>query len=282
MDNGWFDSVSGWLAADGVRVAAILAGALVLNILVRLVARRLFKAAIRTAGGRMTTEQEARVKTLAGVIRGIMLAVIVIVTLLMVLNELDYNVGPLLAGAGIVGVALGFGAQTLIKDLIGGYFILMEGQFNLGDWVQVEGNNRSVGGTVEEIRMRTTLLRDFEGTLHIVPNGEVGIASNFTRGWARAVVDIDIYYREDIDRVLKILREACKKAAGEMELAGEITEGPEVLGVQELTGRTVVVRVVARTTPYNKIDVGRELRGILVRELEQNGVVMGRGAGRPA
>ncbi|MHB1002284.1 MAG: mechanosensitive ion channel family protein, partial [Thermoleophilia bacterium] len=206
MDNGWFDSVSGWLAADGVRVAAILAGALVLNILVRLVARRLFKAAIRTAGGRMTTEQEARVKTLAGVIRGIMLAVIVIVTLLMVLNELDYNVGPLLAGAGIVGVALGFGAQTLIKDLIGGYFILMEGQFNLGDWVQVEGNNRSVGGTVEEIRMRTTLLRDFEGTLHIVPNGEVGIASNFTRGWARAVVDIDIYYREDIDRVLKILR----------------------------------------------------------------------------
>src|SRR5665811_1816301 len=101
-------------------------------------------------------------------------------------------------------------------------------RFLVGDWVQVEGENRSVGGTVEEIRMRTTLLRDVEGTLHIVPNGEIGIASNFTRGWSRSFVDIDIYYKEDIDAVLKVLREACKKAAREMELSGEITQGPEV------------------------------------------------------
>jgi len=279
--DGNVDGISDWLRNDGIRVAAIAAGALVLYVLVRLFSRRLFRAGIRATGGRMTKEQEMRAKTLAGVVRGVLLTVIIVAAVLMVLNELDYNVGPLLAGAGIVGVALGFGAQTLVKDLIGGYFVLMEGQFNVGDWVQVEGNNRSVGGTVEEIRMRTTLLRDVEGTLHIVPNGEIGIASNFTRGWARAVVDLDIYYREDVDKVLGILRKACEKAAAEMELAGEITEGPEVLGVQELTGRTMVVRVVARTTPFMKIDVGRELRAVLVKELEQNGVTMGRRGAPP-
>jgi small conductance mechanosensitive channel len=127
--------------------------------------------------------------------------------------------------------------------------------------------------------MRTTLLRDIEGTLHIVPNGEIGIASNFTRGWARAVVDIDIYYKEDIDKVLALLREVCSRAPEVMKLAEYITEGPKVLGVQELHGRTVVVRVAATTEPYNKIPVGRELQGLLVRELEQNGVTLGRGVG---
>lgn len=276
MDEGWLNSVSDWLTSDGIRVGAIIAGGLILYLIVRLFSRRLFRAGIRAAGGRMTREQEMRAKTLAGVIRGALLALIIVVATLMVLNELHYNVGPLLAGAGIAGVALGFGAQTLIKDLIGGYFVLMEGQFNVGDWVQVEGSNRGAGGTVEEIRMRTTLLRDVEGTLHIVPNGEIGIASNFTRGWARAIVDIDIYYKEDIDRVLRILREACDHAAETMELAGEITDGPEVLGVQDLTGRTMVVRVVARTTPLSKIDVGRELRALLLKELEKNDVTMGR------
>lgn len=279
---GWLDSVSDWVSSDGARVVAIFAGALILYLFVRLFAWRIFRASMRAAGDRITEGQERRFRTLAGVIRGLLVGVIVISAALMMLNELDYNIGPLLAGAGIAGVAVGFGAQTLIKDLIGGYFVIMEGQFLVGDWIEVEGQSKSVGGTVEEIRMRTTLLRDVEGTLHIVPNGEIGIASNFTRGWARAVVDLDIYYREDIDRVLELLREACARALDQMETAKYVTDGPEVLGVQEVAGRTVVVRVAARTEAYNKIPVGRELRGLLVKELEQNGITLGRGVVRPA
>jgi small conductance mechanosensitive channel len=271
--------VSDWLSSDIGRVTVIIVGALILYLIVRLFSRRFFNASIRAAGDRITEARERRLKTIAGVIRGLLVAIIIITATLMVLNELDYSIGPLLAGAGIAGVALGFGAQTLIKDLIGGYFVIMEGQFLVGDWIEVEGQTRGVGGTVEEIRMRTTLLRDIEGTLHIVPNGEIGIASNFTRGWARAVVDIDIYYKEDIDKVLALLREVCSRAPEVMKLAEYITEGPTVLGVQELHGRTVVVRVAATTEPYNKIPVGRELQGLLVRELEQNGVTLGRGVG---
>lgn len=281
MDNGWLDSISDWLTSDGARVVAIIAVSLILYILVRFFSWRVLKASMRAAGDRMTEARERRLKTIAGVIRGLLVATIVIVAVLMVLNELDYDIGPLLAGAGIAGVALGFGAQTLIKDLIGGYFVIMEGQFLIGDWIEVEGQNRSVGGAVEEIRMRTTLLRDVEGTLHIVPNGEIGIASNFTRGWARAVVDIDIYYKEDIDAVLQLLREACAKALEKMETAEYVTDGPEVLGVQQVTGRNVTVRVAARTEAHNKIPVGRELRALLVKELEQSGITLGRGAAPP-
>lgn len=280
--DGWLESISDWITSDGARVVAVILGALVLYFIVRFFSWRIFKAGMRAAPDRMTEGRERRLKTIAGVIRGLLVAVIIVAAMLMVLKELDYDIGPLLAGAGIAGVALGFGAQTLIKDLIGGYFIIMEGQFLVGDWVQVEGNSRSVGGTVEEIRMRTTMLRDVEGTLHIVPNGEIGIASNFTRGWARAVVDLDIYYREDIDKVLDILEQACGKARGEMKLVEEITEGPEVVGVQDLTGRTMVVRVAARTTPFTKLEVARELRAVLVRELERNGITMGRRGTPPA
>lgn len=274
--DGWFDSGSEWFSHESVRVLAIIAGALVLYLIVRaLFSRRIIKAGIKAAGSRVSEEQERRARTLAGVLSGVLLTLIILVAALMILSELGFSIGPLLAGAGIAGVALGFGAQTMVKDLIGGFFILMEGQYSVGDFVQVDGQQRSVAGKVESITLRTTLLRDIEGTLHIVPNGMVGIASNQTRGWARAVIDIDIYYREDIVKVFEILGKACQKAATEMETAGEITDGPEVLGVQKLAGRTMVVRVAARTTPHSRVAVGRELRGLLIRELEQNGVTLG-------
>jgi small conductance mechanosensitive channel len=135
VDSSWIDSVSDWLSSEIGRVTMIIVGALVLYLIVRLFSRRFFRASMRAAGDRITAARERRLKTIEGVIRGLLVGIIIITATLMVLNELDYSIGPLLAGAGIAGVALGFGAQTLIKDLIGGYFVIMEGQFLVGDWI---------------------------------------------------------------------------------------------------------------------------------------------------
>lgn len=273
----WTDRLQEWALSSGVRILAVVAGALVIYWLARLVTRKLLHVARRMGDGYVSRDQEVRARTLGGIVRSVLLAVIIVIAALMILKELGYDIGPLIAGAGIAGLAIGFGAQTLIRDLIGGFFVLLEGQYNVGDWVEVQGGQRAVAGTVEEVRMRTTLLRDVEGTLHIVPNGEIRIASNYTRGWARAVIDIDIYYKEDIARVIKLLEGVCRRAATDLPVSGMITEGPVVQGVQGLSGRNVTVRVVATTEPYSKMDVARGLRREIISELDRHGVAMGRG-----
>lgn len=271
MNEDWPDRFYDWATTSGLRIVAIIAGAFLLYWVARFASRKMFRVARRMGDERVTREQEMRARTLAGIFRGLLIAVMTVVVSLMVLNELGYNIGPLVAGAGIAGLALGFGAQTLVKDMIGGFFILLEGQFFVGDVVQIG----AVKGKVEAIRLRTTLIRDGEGVLHVIPNGDMRVVSNLTRGWSRAVVDVQVDYREDMEKVIGLLEEVARNVATGSPVSSCITEGPDVLGIEKLEGKTVTVRIVAQTAAFKDAEVARELRRQVATSLGKNNIAVG-------
>lgn len=215
-------------------------------------------------------EQRDRLKTLVHVGRGVGYALILAVAGLMALQTLGVNVAPLLAGAGVVGLALSLGAQTLIRDFIGGILILVENQFTIGDTIQVGG----VTGNVERITLRVTYLRDMEGRLYIVPNGDIRTVSNLTVGWARAIVDLNVDYRADMARVLRVLEDAARAAQEDESIQADLLEPPQVLGWVGLKEWAVQVQLMAKTAPGKQWGVAMALRRHAVEALQAAGIGM--------
>jgi small conductance mechanosensitive channel len=181
---------------------------------------------------------------------------LVVVTGMVILRELGFDIGPIIAGAGIVGLAIGFGAQHLVKDVISGFFILLENQYRVGDTVELNGKS----GLVESVNLRTTVLRDQEGRVHIVPNGSIVLVTNTTRGWARVVVDVSVSYRESVDRVMDVLREVGEGMEADPKWTARVLEPLEIAGVQSLGGNMVDIRVTMKVRPDDRFTVARELR----------------------
>ena len=252
--------------AGAVRVALILLGAVLAWAVLRAIRRRV---------GRMTTdgvvapeESLQRRKTLATVTTAAGGAVIGTVALMMVLEELGMDLAPLLATAGIAGLAIGFGAQTLVQDIIGGIFILLEDQYAIGDVIQTAG----VDGVVERVNLRTTVLRDVYGVVHVVPNGEIRVLSNKTKGWSRAVLDIGVGYGEDPDRVIGILEDEARQVAEDPVFGALLLETPTVPGVESFGDSAVTIRMMARTRPLKQWDVARELRRRIKKRFDREGI----------
>jgi small conductance mechanosensitive channel len=198
--------------------------------------------------------------------------VIVFWALFSILDKVfDVNVGPLLASAGIAGLAIGFGAQTLVKDFINGFFILVEDEYGIGDVVKIAG----VQGTVEDMTLRRTVLRDPNGTLHSVPNSEIHIISNLTRDWAQVAVHVAVDYSEDSDRVINILKEVGADLRNDPRFASALVADPEVPGIDKVEGSQVDYLVVAKVRPGQQHDVQRELRRRIKECLQKNKVKPG-------
>ncbi|MCR4430302.1 MAG: mechanosensitive ion channel family protein [Tepidanaerobacteraceae bacterium] len=196
---------------------------------------------------------ENKRKTLTGLLKSIVRYVTYFVVLINLLELLGIRTESLLTAAGIGGLAVGFGAQNLVKDVISGFFIIFEDQYGVGDYVEVAG----VAGTVEDIGIRSTRLRDFGGQLHIIPNGEITRVTNHSRGAMRALVEINIAYEEDLGRVMEVLEDVCREVRSKRD---DIVEGPTVLGVTKLGSSEVVVTILARTVPMQQWSVEREIR----------------------
>ena len=189
---------------------------------------------------------------------------------LMALSELTFNIGPLIASAGIFGIALGFGAQTLVKDFLSGIFMILEDQYGVGD--DIDTGNAS--GIVEAVGLRVTRLRDIEGTVWYVRNGEITRVGNKSQGWARAVIDVDIAYGEDISRVREQLTQAGRSLMDMPEYRDLILEDPAVWGVQALGANAVVMRVVVKTKPGMQFKVARALRELIKKTMDENNIEM--------
>lgn len=234
--------------------------------LVRLIARRIVAAA-DDGDGTTFTLQEKRAATVAQLLRSVGRVVILLMATLVTLS-LFFSITPLLAGVSVLGLAVSFGAQSLVKDLIAGFFILMENQFVVGDVIDVAGKS----GTVERMTLRVVMLRDLEGAVHIVPNGQITTVTNKTRGWARAVLDIGIGYGSDVDEALAILRDEARTFAAEAAWAPLLDGAPEVLGVEKLGETAVTIRVLLRSQPGKQWDVGREFRRRAKVRLDREGI----------
>ena len=212
----------------------------------------------------------ARARTLGTVLRGIASAVIWTIAVAMILGELGINLGPLIAGAGIAGVALGFGAQSLVKDFLAGICMLVEDQFGVGDIVDAG----PATGTVEAITLRATRLRDVEGTVWHIPNGSILRLGNLSQQWSRALLDVEVAQGTDLDRVLPVIEEVAHGLWDDPAWRGKLLEPPEVWGVERLEAEAIAIRLVVKTRPGDQFPVTRALRRRLADTFADKGIAI--------
>ncbi len=280
------DEVTDFVVGAPLRILLILILALIVNRLARRAIRRLLRAAqsgvvqerfgaVRRATPSVLVDTgvhetgvrgEQRVEALSSVLRSVASFVIFVVAGFMVLGELGINLGPLLAGAGILGVAVGFGSQTLVKDFLSGIFILVEDQFGVGDIVNLDNET---SGIVEGVSLRTTRLRSIDGTLWHVPNGEIRRVGNTSQHWSRSLLDVEVAYDTDLDRAQDVIGEV---ARGAWKEDPAILEEPEVWGVEALGANGITVRLVVKTTPAEQYRISRVLRRRIKDAFDEHGI----------
>jgi moderate conductance mechanosensitive channel len=272
------------LADKALTILLIVVVALIVNRLLRRAVKRMLRTlqngglqerlgAVRRATpdalletGQMSLRAEQRIEALASVLRSVMSFTIMAVAAVMILGELGVELGPLIAGAGIIGVALGFGSQSLVRDFLSGIFILVEDQFGIGDIVNLDG---TTSGIVEAVSLRTTRLRAVDGTVWHVPNGEIRRVGNMSQHWSRALLDIDIAYDTDINHAKTVIKRVADELCRERD---DILEAPEVWGVESLGPHSVVIRLVVKTRPSDQYPVSRELRQRLKEAFDAEGI----------
>ena len=262
-----------WMRNHGVRIIVVVAIALLVTLLARMAVRRFER---RLAGPADATQTLGirRVATLTHAVSTVTVVAIWAIAILMVLSEFDVNLAPLLASAGIAGVALGFGAQSLVRDGLSGFFILLENQLGVGDTVDLQTAGGPVSGKVEALTLRITVVRAFDGTLHTVANGNLLVVSNRSRGWARAIVDVRVAYTQDVDSLREILDELFEELRLDSGLSDWVREGPTVLGIDALGADAKVLRVVADTRTSKRLDVERRLRESIAKRLAERGITL--------
>lgn len=248
-------TLSDWFFQSGLRALFIAVLAYVAIRTMALVVRR-FEDDIASVTGDDVLERTKRARTLGDVLRKAITALVLAVALLMILRELGLDIVPLLSAAGIAGVALGFGAQTLVRDIIAGFFLTFEDQVRVGDVVSVN----DVSGLVEAINLRTIVLRDFDGTVHVVPAGTIDKLSNKSRGFAYAVLNVAVGYEEDPDRIMALLAEVGRELQQDPAWQPRILAPMEIVGVESVADWQVTIMLRMKTTPLKQWEVGRELR----------------------
>jgi small-conductance mechanosensitive channel len=258
-----------WLQESGIRIAIRVILGLVFWLTLRRIVPRLVSRTIKLRmKDRSDFMIENRCKTISHVITNTIGAVIGIIVLFTILGQVGVNIGPALASLGIVGLAISFGAQSLIKDIINGLFILMENQYDIGDVVKISG----ISGLVEEINLRRTVLRDLDGIVHYIPNSEISTASNFTREYSRVNMNIPVAYGEDLDQVIEVINRVCKKMAEEPEWKPKILKVPQVLRVDALGDSGIELKILGDTRPVMQWDVMGELRKRIKEEFDRQGI----------
>lgn len=255
----------------GARLVAILLIALVLVRVLRIVTRRLVAAAGTQSAARVARMREQQTRTLAGILYSGGTAIIVIVAVLTALPEFGFNITPVAAAAGLASLAIGFGAQHVVRDFINGFFTVLEDQYVVGDLVRIG----DVVGRVEHLTLRRTVLRDPQGAVVTVPNGEITKVANLSRDWGQLFLDATIAIDQPLDEALNALEDVATEFRADPSWSPMLLDGPRVLGVESLAPNGTIVRLQVRTAPTRQDDVARELRRRIQIELAGRGIQLG-------
>ena len=250
----------------GIDVGGVLLSIFALWFFIRFLSQRIERWGA-DGNDHLVTAREQRAKTAAKLVRSLGRAILTVVGVLMVLNQLDFNISPLLASAGVVGLAISFGSQSLVRDYVTGFFLQLEHQFALGDVIRVG----TVEGTVENITLRLVYLRDASGALHIIPNGQIAQVTNLTRSWGRVSVDVEVSWR-DADRATEALQAAAKHLGADPAWADSLLDPPRVTGIEKIAGGAITLRMIARVDPYRRDDVARDMRARIKSALDAAGI----------
>ena len=256
-----------WTFDSGLRVVLIALLAYALVRIVGLLVKR-FEHELNLGTSLDALERAKRARTLGTVIRNVTTALVTGVAVLMVLRELGLDIAPVLAGAGIVGLAVGFGAQTLVRDIISGFFLILEDQVRVGDLAAING----IGGLVEAINLRTIVLRDVEGTVHVFPNGAINTLANRSKDFSYYVIDLSVAYDEDADRVAEVARRTAAELQQDAHFGPSILEPLEVLGLDAFGDSAMILKVRIKTMPLKQGEVGRELRRRIKKAFDAAGI----------
>jgi small-conductance mechanosensitive channel len=262
-------TVVAWLIDHGIRILIIVAvGAVLWFVLNKFLPPIVRRAVARTKDKESKEGMEKRTKTLLSIFKGIGRVFIVMIAIMMVLDEVGVPIAPVLAGFGIVGIAIGFGAQYLIRDLIAGMFIIMENQYRVGDVARVA----DIAGLVEEVTLRKTVLRDLDGIVHHVPNGEIRVASNFTRHFARVNLNVSVGYGTDLDHAISVINRVGKELAVDEKWRKVIKSPPQVLRVDNLGDSGIDIKILGDVKPIEQWAVMGELRLRLKKAFDAEGI----------
>jgi small conductance mechanosensitive channel len=267
-----------WARTNGLEIVLLISGAFIVSrasfsISRSLTARIDLRIPVTDELGRSQVAKHRHAVT--GVVRGVFLSLLYVIVIGLVLERLGVPLTTLVAPAAALGVGLGFGAQTLVQDLLAGFFIVSERQYDYGDMVAIRTTVGTVSatGTVEEVTLRVTRLRTLDGEVVFVPNGQILLATNLSRDWARAVIDIPVPASADVSTVTKVLREVGRAAFTDARLRPLLLDEPSVMGVESISVDQLEIRVVARTLPGKQYEIGRTLRGRISMALREAGII---------
>ena len=261
-------AIGGWLASNGVRIAIIVALAVAAHQIAKRLIHRVVERGVIRGKRRAREELRKRAETMSSFLNQVVAAVVWVMAAFMILSEIGVNIGPLLAGAGIVGIAIGFGAQSLIRDVLNGLFIIIENQYGKGDVVRIA----DIAGLVEEVNIRRTILRDLDGIVHVVPNGEIKVASNFTREYSRVNLNISVGYGEDLDHAMQVINRVGREMAEEEYWSEAILKPPEALRVDNLGDSGIDIKILGDTKPIRQWEVMGELRKRIKKAFDEEGI----------
>jgi small-conductance mechanosensitive channel len=256
-----------WLVEHGLRILLILILMFVLIKIARSVTGRFYK---RYRKGKREADDEFKKKsdTLSSVTSSILTIIIAVIAAITILGELEIPIGPVLASAGILGVALGFGGQHLVRDIISGFFILLDDQIRVGDVVEIAGK----GGLVEKINLRMTILRDLAGNVHYVRNGEISVVTNMTKEYSRYVFDVGVSYRENVDEVIEVIKQVDEDLRKDPQFKDDILEPVEILGLDQFADSAVIIKARTKTKPIKQWSVGREFNRRLKKIFDERDI----------
>jgi moderate conductance mechanosensitive channel len=274
----WRGDIGEWIITRGLRIVMLVIAAVLAVRFVTWVAQQVTRQldeGFAESDALVRSEATKHRQAVASVIQWVSIVVIAIWVIVQIGGVLQFSVGGLVAPAAVLGAALGFGAQQLVKDLLSGFFIIVEKQYGFGDLVSltVSGIAAEARGTVENVTLRVTRLRSSEGELFTIPNGQIVKTVNLSKDWARAVIDIPVSTSADLNRVNEVLHQECEHALDNPVLGQLLLDEPTVMGIESIEVDTVTLRVVARTLPGKQFEAGRQLRVIVIRALARAGIV---------
>ncbi|HML95750.1 MAG TPA: mechanosensitive ion channel family protein [Thermodesulfobacteriota bacterium] len=268
-DPAFARSTLDWLVTSGLRILLVVVIAFVaVKLVYRLIDGLEARIAARSGAFDSALETGRRLATVKNLLKHLVFIIIFGIAAMIVLRELGVDIAPIIAGAGIMGLAVSFGAQNLVRDIISGFFMIMEDQVRVGDVAVVNGT----GGTVEEINFRTIVLRDLEGTVHVFPNGTVTQLANRSKGWSRYVIDMGVAYKENVDYVIEVMKKIGEEISRDKDFGPLILEPMQVLGVDSFGPSEVVIKCMIKTRPLKQWDVGRELRRRIKNRFDELGI----------
>ena len=266
----WSEKIIPWLLDHGLKILVIVVSAYILNIILTRIIARAIRISL-VADETMSEEgKKRREDTLLHISNGAVRISLLVIAVLMILQEAGLKIGPILAGAGIVGLAVGFGAQYLIRDIITGLFIILENQYRIGDVIKIDDTD----GTVESISLRLTSLRDMNGTVHHIPHGDIKRVSNMSKNFARVNLNIGVDYRTDLDRLIEVINRTGKELAEDPDFRDYIITPPKFLRVNEFEDSAIIVKIVGDTKCLKQWEVTGELRKRLKIAFDKEGIVI--------